>query len=82
MKTDIYTKSMLTIIAFCLVVLVLKEVGLFTNAYAAPNTVKAPTNKEYSLVPTNSDGSIDVKLVGIDKGYSQRWETINVKQDK
>lgn len=53
MKTDTYTKIVLTIIAIALSANFLK--GLITPAQAADN-------KKYAVVPVNADGSIKVKL--------------------
>ena len=58
MKPDLYTKTVLTIIAGCLVMLVLKNSSLVPEALAA-----APaTNRAYGLVPVNADGSVTVRL--------------------
>lgn len=63
MKVDLYTKGMLTIIASCLVVLVLNNVDFFPKVYAVENDFKLPENKiNYGLVPLNEDGSINIKL--------------------
>jgi len=62
MKTDFYTKAVLTVIAVCLTVIVLKQVEIIPSAHAdAPKTNSAP-NKQYALVPLNADGSIDVNI--------------------
>lgn len=59
MKTDLYSKTVLTVIAICLTIITIKSVDLIPKSYA--NT---PNNfiKEYGLVPINSDGSINVKI--------------------
>ena len=59
MKTDKYTKILLTVIAICLINLSFKGVSLFPKAYAG-----SPETKEiqYGLVPLNEDGSITVRL--------------------
>lgn len=61
MKTDFYTKAMLTVIAICLSVIVLKQVDIIPNAHANPTT-NLKTNTNYGLVPLNSNGSIDVNI--------------------
>ncbi|RDI11077.1 hypothetical protein [Flavobacterium sp. AG291] len=64
MKTDRYTKTILTIIAFCLVVNTLDKLDIIPKAYAnAPTTPPAlpTTEPKYGLVPLNEDGSITVK---------------------
>ena len=58
MKTDLYTKSMLTIIAICLVLVVVKDIEILPKAYANQPT----TPQNYGLVPLNSDGTIDVNV--------------------
>jgi hypothetical protein len=63
MKTDNYTKALLTVIAASLVVLTIHNVGLFPKAYAneaaATPVPAAPT----VALPLNDDGSINVRLV-------------------
>ncbi|MBE0651796.1 MAG: hypothetical protein IH595_13265 [Bacteroidales bacterium] len=64
MKTDFYTKAVLTVIAICLVIIVFKQVDIVPRAYAnAPQTQTQldPTVK-YGLVPVNSDGTINVRI--------------------
>ncbi len=58
MKTDNYTKIILTIIAIALIALFFKS---------SPQTANAETNmsKSYALVPVNKDGSVNVKMIGI-----------------
>jgi hypothetical protein len=87
MKPDFYTKSVLTVIAFCLVILVCKQVDVVPKAYAEmPKHL--PANMSYGLVPVNADGSINVNIksttatmdVNIDEvgGYST-YGTLEVK---
>lgn len=56
MKTDNYTKFLLTIIAACLCILVLQNVKLVPEA-------QAEIPARYALVPLNDDGSINVKVI-------------------
>lgn len=65
MKIDNYTKFILTIIAFCLVVLTLNNVDIFPKAYA--NEPAPFPQQNYAIVPLNEDGSISVSLVGLDE---------------
>lgn len=58
MKTDLYTKLILTVIAVSLVLLVLQNTTLVNEAKAD----KTNFNK-FATVPINDDGSINVKLV-------------------
>lgn len=66
MKTDHYTKIILTIIAFCLVVNMLEKFDVMPKAYASEPALKpiAPTPEpaKYGLVPVNKDGSVNVTL--------------------
>ena len=55
MKVDLYTKAVLTVIAACLVIIVLADVEFISKAHAGPMG-------NYGLVPLNKDGSITVKL--------------------
>lgn len=60
MKVDLYTKTVLTVIAVCLVVLTLHQVSVVPRAYAAP----AIANSGNDLKP-NYDGSINVRVLEI-----------------
>ena len=61
MNIDIYTKSVLTVIAFCLLYFVVKDAAVIPNAYANAvvdvNIVKVAGSTIYS-----SDGALPVKL--------------------
>lgn len=58
MKTDLYTKAVLTVIAIALLALVFKN-GTIVNEAKAGKTVYS----RYTSIPLNEDGSINVKLV-------------------
>lgn len=58
MKPDIYTKTILTVIAAALVMLVIQNTTIVNEARAD----KANFNK-FATVPVNNDGSINVKLI-------------------
>lgn len=60
MKQLKYLNGILTVIAICLVVIVLAVTGLIPKANAEG------TDKKFVSVPLNSDGSINVKFVGDD----------------
>jgi hypothetical protein len=66
MKTDRYTKVILTVIALCLVINVLEKVNIIPQAYAdTPLTTNTPLTVEtpkYGLIPLNEDGSINVTM--------------------
>lgn len=57
MKTDIYTKTVLTVIAIALIALVFKNNNIVNEA-KADKTVYS----RYASIPLNDDGSINVKL--------------------
>ncbi|MBX7204375.1 MAG: hypothetical protein K1X81_03020 [Bacteroidia bacterium] len=59
MKTDTYTKIVLTVIAICLTLNLFKEVDLFPRAFAGTNATHLT---QTVAVPVNADGSINVKL--------------------
>jgi hypothetical protein len=54
MKTDTYTKIILTIIAIALSILVLQNGNLVTSAYAE--------GQRLGMIPVNPDGSINVNV--------------------
>ena len=56
MKTDLYTKSILTVIAVALTVIAFQQADLFTTANASKPMAG------FATVPVNPDGSINVKL--------------------
>ncbi len=62
MKTDFYTKAVLTVIAVCLIILVLKEVEIIPKAHADTPALHQGERVNYGLVPVNPDGSINVKI--------------------
>lgn len=57
MKTDLYTKIVLTIIAIALVGHLVKDVDLVSKAHAAPLPLE--------VLSTQTDGVIDVNIVQI-----------------
>ncbi len=62
MKTDSYTKFIFTIIAVCLVIIVVKDSNLIPKAHAN-NTPTA----YHGIIPINDDGSITVRLSNTDE---------------
>jgi hypothetical protein len=58
MRTDLYTKTILTVIAVALIALVFKNTTIVNEAKAD----KAVYNK-YASIPVNADGSINVKMM-------------------
>lgn len=69
MKTDNYTKTILTIIAICLTINVLKDFQIFPAAYAGEN--EKPINPvsevlDVRLVDINTYDELNVNLKGVD----------------
>lgn len=67
MKTDRYTKVILTVIAVCMVVNIIEKFDFTAKAYAAEGESKItapdlPEPQKYGLVPMNPDGSISVTM--------------------
>jgi hypothetical protein len=61
MQTDLYSKTILTIIAICLVIIVVKQVDIIPNAHAE-NSANIVYDPNYRLIKTNADGTIDVNI--------------------
>lgn len=60
MKIDNYTKGILTVICFCLLVIAAESVGVFPEA----NASDLSATSRLGYIPINEDGSISVKLIG------------------
>ena len=73
MKIDFYTKAVLTVIAACLVILVIRQTSIMPEAKAQGLASAKP---DYALVPVNPDGTIkfpsaiDVRIIGL---QAKRW---------
>ena len=65
MKTDTYTKAVLTIIAICLSINIVKEIDLVPSAYASKTKDGLETTTEYKLVPISEFETLDVRIVDI-----------------
>ncbi len=61
MQTDLYTKTILTIIAICLVIIVVKQIDIIPNAHAE-NSANVVYDPNYRLIKANADGTIDVNI--------------------
>lgn len=87
MKTDKYTKSVLTIIAVCLTILTLQSIDIIPKAYASeesPNLKTEPSTSignNYAIVPLNSDGSIDVNVKSISSEMDVNITGISTKDE-
>ncbi|WP_458329978.1 hypothetical protein [Peijinzhouia sedimentorum] len=57
-NSDTYTKTILTIIALCLMLLVFQNVSFVNTAQA-----NSEIPNSYGLIPLNEDGSINVRLI-------------------
>jgi len=62
MKTDYYTKALLTVIAVFLTIIVVKQIDIIPNANAETTMPNYNRNMNYGLVPVNDDGSINVNI--------------------
>lgn len=65
MKTDVYTKTILTIIAICLTINVVKDSDFITSAYASEASPITEITTEYKLIPINEFETLDVRIVDI-----------------
>ena len=65
MKTDTYTKSILTIIAICLSINVVQQLDIIPSAYAAETDTTPDIETQYRLVPINEFETMDVRIVDI-----------------
>ena len=65
MKTDVYTKTVLTIIAVCLTINVVKDADFIPSAYASEANDIPEISTEYKLVPINEFETLDVRIVDI-----------------
>lgn len=64
MKTDLYTKTVLTVIAVCLTINLIGQLDLIPKAHAN-NESEAVSNTEYALVPLTNMETLDVRIVDI-----------------
>jgi hypothetical protein len=62
MKTDFYTKTILTVIAVCLIAIIVQQGDIMPKAYAGTPSASFNPNVNYGLVPLNADGTIDVNI--------------------
>ena len=73
MKADRYTKIILTVIAVCLTINVVKDLEVFPKAYANDNITN---DTEYKLVPVSDMETLDVRIVDINT-YDELY--VNIK---
>lgn len=77
MKTDTYTKVILTVIAVCLTLNLVKDIDIIPSAYAATKTIENP-EVEYHLVPVSPNQVMDVRLVDINTSDEMNVNIRNV----
>ena len=65
MKTDTYTKAVLTIIAICLTINVVKDIDWIPTATASEKMLPSEVTTKYQLVPVSEMNTIDVRIVDI-----------------
>lgn len=58
MKTDLYTKTILTVIAAALILLIIQNTTILNEAKAGKTNFNS-----FASIPINSDGSINVKFL-------------------
>lgn len=86
MKSDLYLKTVLTVIAVCLIINVLKDFDIIPKAYAnkpLKNQQHLLPNKNYGLIPVNADGTIDVNIkssttMDVDIAEISTWDKMRV----
>lgn len=68
MKIDNYTKTILTIIAICLTINVVKDFDVFPSAYAAEKIEANPVNEvmDVRIVDINTYDELNVNLKSVD----------------
>lgn len=90
MKSNLYLKIVLTIIAINLTLLTIKELHLIPTANASASLPKREMPAaNYGFVPINEDGSInvriknsdvlDVQIRGINRGLMFSWDAIRTR---
>jgi hypothetical protein len=65
-KTDLYTKVILTAIALFLGIISLSQLQLIPSLHASENPSSSLDLPNYSMVPVNADGSINVRMETMD----------------
>ncbi|MDX1462936.1 MAG: hypothetical protein R3359_07760 [Marinirhabdus sp.] len=65
MKTDAYTKVVLTVIAACLTINLFTTIDVMPKAYASDSHTVEDLPKHYKLVPLSENNTLDVRIVDI-----------------
>lgn len=77
MKTDHYTKTILTVIAICLTINIVKDFDFIPSAQAAENTKLTEVPEGFKLVPILEAQVMDVRIVGVNT-----YDELNVNLKK
>ena len=83
MKTDLYTKVVLSIIAVCLSILTLQNIDIIPKSFASEGN-KNSTGKSsisYGLVPLNENGTIDVNIKSSSSEIDVNLKRINTSDE-
>ena len=77
MKTDVYTKIVLTVIAVALIGIFIQNASLTSTAHAqsGTQTVRLEGQRKYDT------DAINVRLIGISEGRVEDWEAIKTKSN-
>ncbi|MTG98995.1 MULTISPECIES: hypothetical protein [Myroides] len=67
MKVDFYTKAILTVIAGCLLIMVIRDLSIVPKAHATEGSIPNSAPLGYGLVPLNDDGSMNVRVSNFDE---------------
>lgn len=78
MNSDAYMKFILTVIAVCLVVIVLQNANFIPNAQANENESfnEAILEKSHVRLPLNEDGTLNVRV----KSMDDKLMNVNIEQ--
>ncbi|MFC4817152.1 MULTISPECIES: hypothetical protein [unclassified Flavobacterium] len=83
MKTDLYTKTVLSIIAVCLTILTLQSIDIIPKSYASEGhkNLSIVPNRNYGLVPLNENGTIDVNITSSSAELDVNLRRINTNDE-
>lgn len=74
MKSDLYTKIVLSVIALALVIIAFRGINPIPKVLAEPPIKTSASEIKYALLPVNPDGSVDINIKSI-----PFTETVEVK---
>ncbi len=81
MKTDLYTKSILTIIAIFLGIIALQNLNPLMVANATEQNIHNAGTSNSGLIPMNSNGTIDVNIVSCSATLGVSLNKINTSDE-